>query len=352
LDDLQSYVFDSRREEIFVSAKVSFYFLIYLKHLRIQDITNISKIPRLIARELWRIYLLSCIKCLKPKVVITWIDNSQVFHWLSERCNDSEFMAIQNGARANVEIQKLKIPYSIQHFFCFGKLEEDVYSKLGFKVDHYYPIGSVLGGYYKYRNKNKDKSQYDICVVSSWRGNIGNGLDVQRTMESMRKMDLFLSRYIEEYHLSAAVALRSEANSNDRNIPVYGNEEEYFGRIYGSEVTLVDPVFANGNVYKIMDEGSIVVTFGSTAAREAFGWGKKVLYCDFTGLDFYNDYDQAILFRVDDYDAFKARLNNIRLMPYKEYRAETKDYASYLMNYDPDCPPHLFVRKKIEHYLF
>jgi len=103
--------------------------------------------------------------------------------------------------------------------------------------------------------------------------------------------------------------------------------------------------------YRGMDESEIVVNLFSTASIESFGWGKKTLHCDFTETDKYHDYDSMIMFTDNNYISFKKRLNELRREPYDEYRKRTKDYASYLMNYDPDCPPHIYIRNKIEEYL-
>ena len=117
------------------------------------------------------------------------------------------------------------------------------------------------------------------------------------------------------------------------------------------EIDLMDPVSSNRNIYKIMDQSSLIISFGSTAPREAFGFGKKVLYCDFTGTDLYNDYDPIILFRDENYDLFKERLDKLICTPQVEYEEKTKEYASYLMNYDSGYPAHLLIREKIEYYL-
>ena len=58
-----------------------------------------------------------------------------------------------------------------------------------------------------------------------------------------------------------------------------------------------------------------------------------------------------ITFQEPNYEAYKKRLNELRREPQEEYRKRTKDYASYLMNNDPDCPPHIYIREKIEEYL-
>jgi len=343
------FVFDSRLDDIFLSFRVVGRFLLNLSHFKINSIKNSSTRLRGIVGQLWRIYILSVIKVINPKVIITLIDNHSVFHWLCEHYEGAEIMAVQNGNRTKVQLKIVKHLFKIQHFFCFGEYERNMYSKLGFEVDHYYPVGSLLAGYYG--NKINNQVKYDICLVSSWRGNIDNSIDVQTTMKSMKILDRFLSRYINEQNLKVVIALRSEADSVDREIPVYGDEKNYYRNIYGKEIELIDPVFSDRNIFKIMDQISIIISFGSTAPREAFGFGKKILYCDFTGTDLYNDYDPIILFRDENYDLFKERLDKLIEIPQKEYEEKTAKYASYLMNYDSGYPAHLLIREKIEYYL-
>ena len=79
--------------------------------------------------------------------------------------------------------------------------------------------------------------------------------------------------------------------------------------------------------------------------------GIKILYCDFTGTNKYSDYDPMIMFTEPDYESFEKCLNELRKEPYDEYRKRTKKYASYLMNNDISCPPHLIIRDKINSFL-
>ena len=69
---------------------------------------------------------------------------------------------------------------------------------------------------------------YDICVISTWRGDIGNSDDVKESMKAMEILDEMLSRYIQKTNIKVSIIMRSEPGSNDRNIPIYGNEKEYF----------------------------------------------------------------------------------------------------------------------------
>ena len=100
-----------------------------------------------------------------------------------------------------------------------------------------------------------------------------------------------------------------------------------------------------------MDKSNVIVGFNSTLISEAFGMGKKVLRIDFTGSDDFNDYDPIILLESPSYSVLKSRLNELLAEPYEDYKKRTKEYAAYIMNYDSDCPPHRFIREKIEKYL-
>ena len=51
-------------------------------------------------------------------------------------------------------------------------------------------------------------------------------------MKAMLKMDELLSRYIMDTNIKASILMRSERESSDRDIPFYGDEEEYFKNIY------------------------------------------------------------------------------------------------------------------------
>ncbi len=54
------------------------------------------------------IYFISIIETLKPKVVITFIDNSPTFQWVSRRYFQAKFIGVQNGARCPID--KLREP--------------------------------------------------------------------------------------------------------------------------------------------------------------------------------------------------------------------------------------------------
>jgi len=351
LPNLPVFVFDPLLDKIYFSFRIACRIFLNLNKFECKSIKGYSTKLRGIIGQLWRIYILSVINVISPKVVITIIDNHPIFHWLCEHYHGAEFIAIQNGSRTRGQLNNDKSKYTLQHYFCFGNYEKDLFADYGYRVENYYPVGSLLSGYHMSNNTFNDKPEYDICVISAWRGKIGDTVDVQTSMKAMKIMDEMLSRYVQRREINASVMMRSEPDSDDREIPVYGNEKIYFQTIYPDSVTLIDPHFKNANIYSEILKSDLIISMGSTVPREAFGFGKKILYCDFTGTKLYNDYDPVILFVDEDYDLLEQRLDELLDMPQLEYENRTKKYASYLMNNYPENPPHKIIRQKINEIL-
>ena len=228
-------------------------------------------------------HIKAIITWIKPKAVVTGIDNSERWSWLSDNCGEIPFFAIQNGFRLSFDT-KQGVKYSSQHFFCFGKREVIDFPKLGYEVDNFYPVGSLLASKH-FRESACDQSQYDVLILSCWRGNIGFRQDVRDSMKSMELMDKALIEYIKSRDLKVAVIFRSERESDDWIMPDIGcSEEDYYKSIYGDAVKLIDNNMSERNVYAEMLKAKVLLAaFPTTCLFEAFGCGKKVLYANFSG---------------------------------------------------------------------
>lgn len=336
---------------LFLMLKNTVRFLIKSKGLEIKGIPKYRWYGRI-----YKIYLFSCIEYINPKVVITFVDNDHIFHWIAKRYNHCEFFAIQNGHRNTRQLDSSEKHY-LQHFFCFGNYDKHRYAQFGHVVDECYPIGSLIAGYYRANAKKERKNEYDLAIVSQYtRRGYNFYPDSQRKELSRQEilnedsykaalnlMDSFLVRYIEEYNLKAAVLMRQSLD--------YDEERNYYEEKYKGKAILFGRDIKRMTSYFVADESEMVVGFNSTFLAECFGLGKKVLSINFTGTDWWVDYDPMIMFTEPNYSLFKERLNELRVEPYDEYRKRTKEYATYLMNYNPDCPPHVFIRKKVLQYL-
>ena len=205
---------------------------------------------------------------------------------------------------------------------------------MGYKVDHFYPVGSLFLSNNLDNPVILDDPIYDLLIVSCWRGNIGFAKDVEDSMKAMRIMDELLSQYLSQHNLRTAVILRSERDSDQWVMPEIGmSEEEYYRSIYGDLIEIIDVNFSERNVYPVMQSAdTIIAAFPTTCLIEAYAIGKKILYTNFCGTNKYHvDIMPEILFQgsVDNYVEFKRRLDSLLVHSSDTYITEHKDLMNY-----------------------
>ena len=239
-------VFNLRPEDFFLGSSVIFKFLKGLISFDSREIKHQRGFLFGVFRQLYYIYLKSCIEIIKPKAVLTYIDNNSRFSWLAKHCEKFPFIAIQNGMRSRYEARP-DSNYYVPHYFCFGVLEQELFPQLGYEVDNYYPIGSLHASL-NLLPESKVEQKYDLLVVSSWRGDIGFQQDVQDTMRSMKIMDQLIAKYLNNHDMKVALIYRSMRNSEHWVIPELGlSEEEYYQDIYGDLIEHIETSKANLN---------------------------------------------------------------------------------------------------------
>jgi surface carbohydrate biosynthesis protein len=327
-----------RTEDIFLGKNVV---ALFIKELLRFDLREVKLHHRGllygVVKQIYYRYLKTCLELIKPKAVITFIDNSSTFGWLAKHCDNFPFMAIQNGSRLSYAADP-NSGYYVPHYFCFGTHEQELFSKLGYKVDCYYPVGSLVASLY-FAPKEQVEEKYDLLIVSTWRGDIGYDQDVQDTMKSMKIMDELLARYIKDNKINAAIIYRSERNSKDWIMPEIGlSEEGYYREIYGDSIEYIDTDFSKRNIFPLIQKSHLIISCLSTAVIEAYGIGKKVLYCNFSGTDLYHqDIDNTILTTDRNYKNFTEKLNSIYKSDYNDYVNDNKELMKHYMSYPDDA---------------
>lgn len=292
-------------------------------------------------------YLLSCIEYIKPQVLITFIDNNSLFHAISEIYNEAVFYAIQNGSRNKYSIAKPICSrasgdvYSKVNFFCFGEYEIDLYKSNEFMVKRFYPVGSLIGGYYRSRYKPSLR-KYDLCLVSQWRRVLMLTEEYPAVKGAIITLDNYVRKFAENKGLSICIARCSLDPA----------EEDYFKKRYGKQAHIINFDWNAFSTYIAMDSSEVVLTLTSTAACESLGWGKKVLFCNFSGDQRYNFPINGVCSINDtDYEIFKNKLDWLINLENEEYLRLTRAAARYLMCYDFSMPAHKYIRKMVMEYL-
>ena len=114
--------------------------------------------------QLLCVYIKADLLSRNPKAIVTSIDNCSKFAWLSENYQLAPCIAIQNGFRLSYDANSMN-KYYCQHLFCFGEREVIDYPKLGYKVDHFHPVGT-LNLSLNFDSQLCDiKPKYDLLVV-------------------------------------------------------------------------------------------------------------------------------------------------------------------------------------------
>lgn len=301
---------------------------------------------------LFRAYALACVQYIKPKVVMTIIDNNPTFYWLANQYTAAEFFAIQNGARSvnhsidctTYDIDRLLLGFMGEDgkrvlYFCFGDFDASFYKKYGAPIKTFYPVGSLKGSYYRYSMiQELPRTEYDICFVSQYRNNIMNGAGYPEFKDSLQILEDFILQFIQETGARVCIALAS------------ADEEEYnyYFTKFGNHVTIKRNIKNLFTTYEAMSKSEVILSFNSTAAIEAFGWGKKVLLCNYSGDPIWGyTFSEICTTDTVNYHCFKDKLQSLLDMDAERYISATRDAQKNMMNYDSELPASEYIRNLI-----
>jgi len=341
LHDINHEVWPCRYETFYLTPLIAIYFVknFILKYIRYKKY-----------RSLYLIYLLSCIEYVKPKVVITFIDYNYLFHAISEIYDEAKFYTIQNGIKCKHSMTTL-LPqpphfgnaFSIQNFLCFGQYEVDLYREFNHSACKFHPVGSLIGGYYKSKIRPfNPEIEFDLCLISQWRKATMIEGQSPENKKAILTLDSYLSKFITERNLSLCIATCANKQEDAKA------EAEYYKKTYGAKIKIINHNREGLSTYFAMDKSKILLTFNSTAGHEAFGWGKKVLFCNFSGISSYGfPVDGFWTIENKNYDEFRRQLEYLIEIDDSEYVHLTKAVSLYVMNYDFSMPQHTYMRKII-----
>jgi hypothetical protein len=285
-------------------------------------------------------YVLAMLEQIRPSVVVTTIDNSQVFTLASQHYSGARFVAVQNGVRClERDFPEGTIPIHIPEFACFGEHDVEMYSRHGAKVGRYYPIGSLKDSYYRRTISAPAEPSFDLCLVSEVDPDLGDSYpEIVRSVEQLAE---YLSRFCKSTNATLCVAARYNPDSELR---AYAFEQQWVRAHFGSAIELVPNCSEDFSTYRMIDSAHVSLAFNSTALVEAFGRGQRSLFCNFTSEDYY-DLPVAGVWslRNPTYEEFSDRLSWLLTMTDAEFRNMSADAAKYVMSFDSNNPPHAFL---------
>lgn len=275
-------------------------------------------------------YDLAFISLVKPKLLITLIDNNHNFHKLAKYYK-SEFVCIQNGFRSHNCAREFD---EIPTLFCFGQRDIDLYKDHGVKLNAIFPVGSIRSSYFlkDIAPTLKNKPTYDICFISEYLFGMEKE-DYEVTEEGVRLLyewtfilSGYIKRYLEEKNLRMVIAGRQRLAES-------AGEKEFYKKYFGNHVEVFPSDKEYLNSYRLSYKSSLVISYCSTLGFEALSWGKKVLF--FPHPDEKNlsvDYSKSRFFKtqIGTFEEFESKMNtlvfNLSEAQFEEEVAEDKEY--------------------------
>lgn len=287
---------------------------------------------------------------MKPKVVITFIDNSSIFHLVCEVCKEIPFLAIQNGGRhlwcATEALPDPDLKYHLDEYFCFGPQVQEMFEKYGHDIKKYITCGPLVGGYFFSRPTEKSTAAklYDLCLISQWHSHLWDSRVVpkrwSRFGEAVHVLTAYVARYVSERDIKVCIALRS-------NDPA---ERDFYDNHFEGRCTFQESDRHAFSSYKAAVATDLVIAINSTLASEVFGAGLKVLFVNPFGEEWLQPTSNVGSWYLSkpNYEMFSERVGALLKMELDVYLAEADAEMKNTVSFNPDRPAHLVIRERLQ----
>ena len=315
-------------------------------------------------------YLTTLIQEIRPKIVLTFIDNSFHFSRIAKNCRNKNinFIAIQNAWRGDISendyffkkglINKNpnKILY-IPNFFCLGENDIKKYKKYKIDVKNFLKLGSLRLHNAIQSNSIKNKKKYDICLISNttWDREL-TGSDPSFAYGYV-KLVKYLIKFVKEKKLKLIFCLKSSNRStaiqdNEISILKKNLSEDYFNYLKKNSTYKKKAKYLS---YKVAFCSNVVVGTTSTILGECLSYGKKVLACNFSNLEYCDFPVKGICFSKNkNYNNFSKQLKKIIYCSDKYYQKSLKKKKNYIVNYNQNINPIIviqdYIKKTLKNY--
>lgn len=300
---------------------------------------------------------------IKPKVVITYIDNNKFMGPLQTIFPNILFISVQNAMRwADYTYYPMKEYFNFPHYFGFGNRELELMETSNATVKKYYSVGSLKMGIFLsnfYNSRKKHSFGNYILFISGYGSRLVNSCDPEFAEIRMitKKICRNLIKFKKENNVNIVIEMRS--NFNDEG---YIDEKKYFENIFGH-----NEVILNANQKELLSSyqtgmnASLIVSVRSALMYELLGLEKKILCIDYyRDMEVFNKKyktkhtnfsrrfskhkplpDEIFLDNLE-YDQFEKKAKALLNMNKITYSAKTKFARKFYMNFK-DKYPHEII---------
>ncbi|AXR65013.1 LA_1612 family putative O-antigen biosynthesis protein [Leptospira mayottensis] len=336
------FYLDERYVSILDVRGESFNFYIFLKCL-------------LTFRVSRKYYYAFYVNSVRPKVVMTFIDNNWPFYSLKKMCPTITTVLVQNGLRINLDEQfgsEISKDSLVDFMFLFNKNIGVIYSKN--LKGNVFSSGSFLNNYHSVSNQNKSKS---VLFISQYRPRNNSAAYVfvnnrMVTYDEVYSAENFLLDKLSAYCDRNGFRFVIKA-SNSKDV-----EEQYkfFKEKIGNEN--FDFLIQDKNLsgYEIVDQAEIIVGVDSTLVYESIARGNKTAF--FTLRSMFDptrkfawpaDYPEDGPFwtnKIDEVE-FERVMDYITQVNDEDWETVRLQYVKDLMEYDPGNSQFVSLMKEL-----
>ncbi len=212
----------------------------------------------------------SLLRAYKPRLVITFIDNSVLFQKLDRIYHkEFKFFAIQNGVRGHLLPREGIRRVFHSNLWTMTRGEQSLYQRHGATVLNCVAIGSFRLADFIEKNKwcYTTTPEYDICLVSNYKNN-------SHYIEQYRTFILKLVELASQRHWSCVVALRCDSTDQ------VSDENQFFSKVSRESpetIRLVYSIRGTGwTTYSVAFKSRVLVGLNTSVLKEMLPY-RKVL---------------------------------------------------------------------------
>lgn len=218
-------------------------------------------------------YYINYIKFVKPKIIITYIDNNEFFFQLKKFFPSVIFLCIQNGTGITWEKKNIiKKNWLCDYFFCFSNAYKKIYEKrISGKV---IVIGSFKNNIFIPQNKN-NKRKNIITFISQYRKNNKNNYSREKMYLSEKKIINLLIPFCVKNKLKLYIA-GAYIKRNQEEIDFF-NKSVNIKNLLHSSVMKYSPRTNDFSSYRLIDKSQLVIYVDSALGLESFARNNKTI---------------------------------------------------------------------------
>ena len=314
-------------------------------------------------------YLASLLEIIRPKVVLTNIDNSLKFFDLAKILDKKmNFVAIQNASRfdlmeykylykKNIIKSDLTKNFYIPNYLCFGQCEIDHFKHHGIKVKNFFKVGSLrLANFFEHIKKNKiklKKFNYDICLISeTGAGSVIYDKNIKKGFADVAK---FTIKFCMKHNMKLICAQKRDKriypelyNLNINFFRKYLTNNEFNFFISNS----LEQKKGDYTSYVAMLQSKVVIGVASTLLRENLAIGGKTLSCNLLPTNIYNFPVQGMCsIKNCTFEEFEKKLLQVYSISEKDYFSKLSKDKCYAVEYDEKVSTIEILKRKIDLFL-